>query len=95
MAEWSIEIDSDPGATTSEDQVLELERELADGGALAPVCSFDIRAGSVGAAYQVEASSFFDALHLGQSTWLAAMRRAGMPPSVRVYEQRPNGPARA
>jgi hypothetical protein len=94
MAEWSIEIDSDPGATWNPDQVEALRRELVTGGALAPACSHNTETGSVGATFQVK-GSFFDAMHIGQSIWIASMPRAGMPPSIRHYEQRPNDPAAA
>jgi hypothetical protein len=90
MAEWTIEIDSDPGATRNPDQVEALRRELITSGALAPACSHNTETGTVGATYQVKARTFFDAMHLGQSIWIAAMPRAGMPPSIRQYEQRPS-----
>jgi hypothetical protein len=82
-----------PGATRNADQVEALRRELVTGGALAPACSYDTETGTVGAAYQIKARTFFDAIHLGQAVWIAAMPRVGMPPSIRHYEQRPNDSA--
>jgi hypothetical protein len=100
MAEWTIDITSEPGALPADRDPADVLEQLAEAieanpFALGPSVSANTAAGTVSGVFQVEARSFFDAMRFGQAAWLAAQERAGITPTIGTYEQRPASPESA